>query len=245
MKKTYWIYGTHAVMAALNNPQRHCHRLCTLDNLGSSQYEKHLRVEQVDQRFFKNLFGDHAVHQGIALEVEPLPSLDIYEILDSVKEEPSVLFAMLDQVTDPHNVGAILRSAATFGIKALIVPEHSTPTLASPVLAKTASGALEHVPMIEIVNLNKTIEALKKNDFWIIGLDEEGQKTIAQEDLKGRYVLVIGAEGKGLRRLVCESCDLLLKLPTSPDFTTLNVSNAAAIAFYEFYRQNNSQPLKK
>lgn len=240
MKKTYWIYGTHAVIAALQNPQRKCHRLCVADNPASYQNDKNIKIEQVDHRFFKSLFGDQAVHQGIALEVDPLPSVDLYDLLDTIKGESPVLLAMLDQITDPHNVGAILRSAAAFGVKALIVPEHSTPSLTSPVLAKAASGAVEHIPMIETVNLSHLMEALKKEDFWIIGLDEGGQKTIDQEDLKGRYVLVIGAEGKGMRRLVTESCDLLVKLPTASDFTTLNASNAAAIAFYEFYRQNTS-----
>jgi 23S rRNA (guanosine2251-2'-O)-methyltransferase len=245
MKKTYWIYGIHAVTAALQNPRRQCHRLCVLHNPDSYQHYKHVKVEQVDHRFFKNLFGDQAVHQGIALEVESLPAVDLYEFLATLKGESPILLVMLDQITDPHNVGAILRSAAAFGVKALIVTEHSTPSLTSPVLSKAASGAADHVPIIEIVNLSHTIEILKKADFWIIGLDEAGQKTIDQEDLNGRYVIVIGAEGKGLRRLVAESCDLLLKLPTSADFTTLNASNAAAIAFYEFFRQNSTQPLKK
>jgi 23S rRNA (guanosine2251-2'-O)-methyltransferase len=240
MKKTYWLYGTHAVMAALQNPQRKTHRLCVLQNPEAYKPYTQLRVEQVDQRFFKSLFGDQAVHQGIALETEPLPPLDIYDLLDTLQGEEPVLLAMLDQVTDPHNMGAILRSAAAFNVRAVIVPEHATATLTSPVLAKTASGAVEHVPIIVVVNLNQAIETLKKEQFWVLGLDEAGKKTLDQESLKGRYVIALGAEGVGLRRLVTENCDLLLQLPTSSEFTTLNVSNAAAIAFYEFYRQNKS-----
>jgi 23S rRNA (guanosine2251-2'-O)-methyltransferase len=238
MKKTYWIYGLHAVFAALNNSCRQSHRLCVLHNPESYHHLKHVRVEQVDARFFKNLFGDQAVHQGIALEVEPLPALELYELLTGLKDKSPVLLALLDQLSDPHNIGAILRSAAALNVNAVIVPEHPTPPLTSPVLSKAASGAVDYVPIIEVINLNQAIETLKKEEFWVLGLDETGQRSIAQENLKGRYAFVIGAEGKGLRRLVAESCDILVKLPTSSAFTTLNVSNAAAIAFYEFYRQN-------
>lgn len=238
MKRTYWIYGTHAVESALENPRRHCHRLCVAKNPQAYQHLRHVKVEQVDAQFFQTLFGEQAVHQGIALEVDPLPQVALDDFLQQMKNTSPLLLAILDQVTDPHNMGAILRSAVAFGVQALIVPEKSSPSLISPVLAKAASGAIENVPIVQVVNLSQAITALKKESFWILGLDAEGTRPIYQDDLRGRYVIVLGAEGKGMRRLTAESCDILVRLPTSPTFTTLNVSNAAAVAFYEFYRQN-------
>jgi len=239
MKKTYWIYGTHAVETALANPKRQSHKLCLLKHQEKYAQYKQVKIELVDVGFFKKTFGDQAVHQGIALEVEPLSQPTLYEMLSSLKNVETALIAVLDQLTDPHNIGAILRSAAAFNVKALIVTQHATVSLQSAILSKAASGAVELVPIIEVTNLVQAFEILKKNEFWILGLSEQGKTSLNAEQLQGRYALVLGAEGKGMRRLTTESCDILVQLPTSQAFTTLNVSNAAAIAFYEFYRQNN------
>ncbi len=144
---------------------------------------------------------------------------------------------LLDQVTDPHNVGAILRSAAAFDVGAVIVTDRNAPQ-ESGVMAKAASGALEVVPLIAVTNLVQAIETLKKSGYWIAGLDGAARKAIHEAKLDNKTALVLGAEGAGLRRLTTEHCDFLVKLPISDKMESLNVSNAAAVAMYELYRRN-------
>jgi 23S rRNA (guanosine2251-2'-O)-methyltransferase len=174
-----------------------------------------------------------AVHQGLLAEADPLDAPDV----EDLASEGIVL--VLDQVTDPHNVGAILRSASAFGAAGLILTErHAAPE--SGVLAKAASGALDHLPMVRVVNLARAIEAVKQAGFWCLGLAGEGEMTLAEAKPTGRIALVLGAEGTGLRRLTREHCDQLLRLPTSGPVDQLNVSNAAAVALYELVRSRSA-----
>jgi len=175
-----------------------------------------------------------AVHQGIAILVAPLEEPSLEDVLARCGDNALVL--ALDQVTDPHNVGAILRSAAAFGAAGVIVTDRHAPA-DTGVLAKAASGALELVPLMRAVNLARTMEQLKEAGFWLYGLDERGDAPIGSLDLKGRACIVLGAEGEGLRRLTAEKCDRLVTIPTSAALAALNVSNAAAVALYEWARR--------
>jgi len=244
-----WIYGRHAVRAALTNPTRRCHRLVATAEttaeaqklLGETQARllPDFRTETLDRPRLEALLAKGAVHQGLALLAEPLPQAFLEDVLAELPPLPSsepAVVVVLDQVSDPHNVGAILRSAAAFGARAVVLPEHGTPP-ASAALAKAASGALEQVPLIRVTNLARALDQLKEAGFWSVGLEESGEKTLADLDLDGRIALVLGAEGEGLRRLTRERCDFLARLPTSGPIASLNVSNAAAIALYEVARR--------
>lgn len=193
-------------------------------------------VQIVDRAALERVLPAGAVHQGWAIEVEPLPETDVDDVLRAaaVTEGRSIVL-VLDQVTDPHNVGAILRSAAAFGASAVIVGEHGAPP-ATGALAKAASGALDTVPLVRVVNLARALDRLKEGGFWCCGLDETATASLASLDLGSRVALVLGSEGGGLRRLLRERCDYLARLPTRPTLPSLNVSNAAAVSLYELVR---------
>ena len=176
-----------------------------------------------------------APHQGLVAEVDPLEDVWLGDLLMQGADDRRPL-VVLDQVTDPHNVGAILRSAAAFGAAAVIVTDRHAPA-DTGVLAKSASGALEIVPLMRAVNLARTMEQLKEAGFWLYGLDERGDAPIGSLDLAGRVCIVLGAEGEGLRRLTAEKCDRLVTIPTNAALAALNVSNAAAVAAYEWARR--------
>ncbi len=222
-----WLYGKHAVLAAVANPNRVIHRVLvtknTLDALN------HNKKELVDPREIERLFPLGTVHQGIAAEVDNLRHVDISEIFDSK------LVVILDQVTDPHNVGAILRSCAAFGAGGVIVHDRHSPEEGA-VLAKSASGALETVPLVSVTNISSAMEELKEKGFWCVGLDGSAKTTLSKIPDYEKVALVLGAEGQGIRRLVMENCDLLAKVPINDSIESLNVSNAAAVALYELTR---------
>lgn len=244
-----WIYGRHAVAAALANPERRWRRLVAL--VGQESAARTLLagaavaarrdggsdpVRVLDRDGFAAILPPGAVHQGLALEVEPLAEPDFDEVLRqaALVSGRSILVA-LDQVADPHNLGAVLRSAAAFGACAVVIARHGAPPV-SGVLAKAASGALDQVPLVRVVNLARAFDRLKDAGFWICGLDETAPQPLAALDLGPRVALVLGSEGSGMRRLVRERCDHLARLPTLAAQPTLNVSNAAAVALYELVR---------
>lgn len=235
-----WIFGLHAVKTALENSKRTPLRILVLESS-----KKHLPfpctipIAVVSKKEIEAALPKGAKHQGIAVLLEAAPTLGLEDLLDTIPEEGDSVIVILDQVTDPHNVGAILRSAAAFSASALIVTEHNSASLEG-VVAKVAAGAMEQVPIITIVNLARTLETLQDKGFWCIGLDEAGDKTISEVDLSGKIALLCGSEGNGLRPLTKKVCDLLVQLPTNPSFPTLNVSNAAAVALYETVRQKSS-----
>ena len=231
-----YIYGLHAVKAALANPQRQCQRLWVTETVHESivplvKNLKSLKVEKVERDNLNNLVGANTLHQGIVLQAAPLNPPHLQDLLTSLPD--NVLILILDQITDPHNVGAIMRSAAAFGVQAVLQSDKQSPDPANSIIAKTASGAVEHVPLINVTNLSRTIKELRDHHFWCIGLDESGEQPLAKVELSGRLALIMGSEDKGMRRLTRENCDVLAKIPTNPKFPTLNVSNAAAIALYQ------------
>ena len=247
----YWLFGVHPVEAALRNPRRRPHRLLHtaeaaahhggLLQLAKARPQGAPRLEPVEREALARLLPPGAVHQGLALLAEPLPAVDIYEVCDGLADAAQAALLVLDQVTDPHNVGAILRSAAAFGARAVICTERHA-AAETGVLAKAASGALELVPLVAVTNLARAIETLKEAGIWCVGLAAEAEQTIAAANLTGKTAIVLGAEGSGLRRLTREHCDLLVHLPTTGPIAHLNVSNAAAVALYELARQRAQLP---
>jgi len=237
-----WLYGVHSVLAALGNPGRICRRLLmtrqVAENLKSrlAGLESGLRAEMVDKRDIETLLPAGAVHQGVAVLAEPLVEVSLEDICQNPSE--SSIVVVLDQATDPHNVGAVLRSAAAFGAAAVIMQDRHAPGTQGThmgTLAKAASGALESVPLVRVTNITRAMEGLKKARYWCIGLDAEAGESLAGAGLSGRTALILGSEGEGLRRLVRENCDRLLRIPIT-GMESLNLSNAAAIALYEASR---------
>jgi 23S rRNA (guanosine2251-2'-O)-methyltransferase len=228
-----WLWGTHAVRGALANPARKNKKL-----LISANAEPELRVlaakskvpvEAVDHHAIDRALPRDAVHQGVALLTAPLSEGDIHDAIEGVPEPRRLL--LLDQVTDPHNLGAILRSAAAFGACGVIVQDRNSPPEGG-VLAKAASGALELVPIVRVVNIARTLDELGELGFLRLAFADEAAEPIEQVDLARDVVLALGAEGEGLRRLTREKCDIAVRLPTQPKMPSLNVSNAAAVALY-------------
>jgi 23S rRNA (guanosine2251-2'-O)-methyltransferase len=229
---TVWLFGRHAVFAALANPARDFRKLCVTQNSAEHlpSLPAGLQPQIMDIQDLNRLLPREAVHQGIALEVMPLDDGDLDILMQTGR--PVLL---LDQVTDPHNIGAILRSAAAFDAAGIVVTKHNAPE-ETGTLAKSASGALEIVPIVRVANLVQAMEQLKAGGYWVAGMDGKASQTLAEAKLEPKTALVMGAEGSGLRRLTEEKCDLLVKLPISEKMESLNVSNAAAIALYELNR---------
>jgi 23S rRNA (guanosine2251-2'-O)-methyltransferase len=221
------LWGKHAVAAALDNPARKVLKAwATRDATGFMQFPKEVAVTLADVADLGRLVPHDAPHQGVVIEVEPLEDVWLDGILNQANERAALL--VLDQVTDPHNVGAILRSAAAFGAVGIVTQDrHSPPE--SGVVAKAASGALERVPWARVVNLAR---ALGEAGFWRIGLTGDAETELREALGPPRVALVLGAEGAGLRPNTREHCDALARLPISDAVESLNVSNAAAVALY-------------
>jgi len=227
-----WLYGYHAVLAALANPQRQKHRLVVTSKtfLETSNF---IKPEIMDRSKFDQFLPTGVVHQGIALLTSPLPQISLKNLLNHTSKN-SVIIA-LDQANDPRNIGAVLRSASAFQTDAVIIPERYSPQ-ATSVLAKSASGALEKTPLIRVTNLARTLEQLKQVGYWCAGLVPDAKQTLAEAKLTGKIVLVLGSEGKGIRRLTRDRCDYLLRIPIDREMESLNISAAAAISLYELNR---------
>jgi 23S rRNA (guanosine2251-2'-O)-methyltransferase len=223
------LYGWHTVKAALENPARRIRRLLATDNalrrLADDGVSLPLKPELVRPDVIDARLGPDAVHQGLLAEADPLHAPSITELA------PKGIAVVLDQITDPHNVGAILRSAAAFAVKAIVTTARHSPE-ATGVLAKSASGALELVPLVTVQNLARGMEELRQRGFLLVGLDSGGDSDLADLALRAPLALVFGAEGKGLRQLTRATCDRVARIDLPGEIKSLNVSNAAALGLY-------------
>ncbi len=230
---TVRLFGLHAVEAALANPARTIRRLLATENaerrLADAIAARRITSERARPHDLDRLLGSDAVHQGVMIEAEPLADPDLEALARRAAEGGPLV--VLDHVTDPHNAGAVLRSAAVFGAAGLIMTRRHSPPL-DGVLAKAASGALDLVPALLVQNLARTLLDLKAQGFTVIGLDDEAAGALEEEPFQGKCAIVLGAEGKGLRELTAETCDRLVHITTGGAITSLNVSNAAAIALH-------------
>ena len=223
------MYGWHTVTAALRNPARHLRKLLATENaarrLADEAIVPSVHIEVVRPSAIAERLLPDAVHQGLYLETDPLPS-------PAVEELPRRgIVLVLDQITDPHNVGAIFRSAAAFAAAAIVTTQRHSPD-ATGALAKAASGALENVPLVSVQNLARGLAALKQNGFLVVGLDGGGDADLAALALRAPLALVLGAEGKGLRQLTKETCDHVARIDLPGAIKSLNVSNAAAVSLH-------------
>jgi 23S rRNA (guanosine2251-2'-O)-methyltransferase len=228
------LFGIHPVEAALANSARIITKVMATENaearLADALAKRGVSVERTTPRDLDRLLGPDTVHQGVMLQTELLDEPDLDDVAERAIHGGGPVL-VLDQVTDPHNVGAVLRSAAVFGAAAVIMTRRNSPPL-NGTLAKSASGALELVPLLLVTNLSRTLESLRESGFTIIALDGEADTLLEDEPLTGAVALVMGSEGKGLRELTRTKSDRMVKIATGGSLNSLNVSNAAAIALH-------------
>ena len=232
------IYGRHAVCAALENPERKIVRvMCLKENFNELKNKiSENKLVIVEKKELEKMLPREAVHQGMVAISEMLPSVSLEEVCEEARFKSACHVLILDQVTDPQNVGAIIRSCAAFDTLALIVQDKNSPQ-ESGALLKAAAGNFELVKVCRVTNLSRAIEKLKKEGFWAVGMDGYAQGDVASLPKDSKLAVIMGSEGSGMRRLVEESCDLTVRLPMNPKVESLNVSTAAAIVLYEINRK--------
>lgn len=235
------LYGMHAVCAAIRNPERRIRAIYAVEpddpallealNAAFEEGIERPRVTRVEKETLHKSVPREAVHQNIGCDCTALDEVYLHDIVAGIEAKGRGVIVMLDQVTDPHNIGAILRSAAAFGADAVICQSRNAPEM-NALIAKTACGGAEIVPIITETNLARAIETLQKEGFFALALDERGRMSLSDAPDYEKTLIVFGAEGAGLRPLIRDKCDLLIRLPTESSFSSLNVSNAAAITLY-------------
>lgn len=237
-KNQVTIYGRHAVMSALANPQRKILKVfCLRENLNEIKGKiADNKIVVAERRELDKMLPADAVHQGFAAISEMLAGISIEEICSLAAEEENCRLLVLDQVTDPQNIGAIIRSCAAFGSMALVVQDKNSPQESGAML-KAAAGTFENMPVCRVTNLSRALDQLKKSGFWVVGMDGYAKTNIDKLDKGGRLAVVMGSEGKGMRRLIEESCDITVRLPIAENVESLNVSTAAAIVLYELSKE--------
>lgn len=244
--KSIWLYGKHPTMNALLNKRRNIEQIVITKNnqieLNQFLADKQIKINKnliriADNNFISSLLAKNSLHQGFALKSSPLETISDKEFLSGLNKFdknnlPPIL--ILDQLTDPHNIGAIIRSAIAFDVKNIIITKHNFPQ-ESAIISKSSSGTVELVNLIEAVNLNNLLTNLKNIGYWCIGLDGAAKSNIKEVKDYKNLVLIIGSEGCGIRQLVKKNCDLLVKIPIIYEVESLNASNAAAITLYELF----------
>lgn len=232
------LYGRHAVIAALKNPNRQISKvLVTKENADELKgLANPVLIHTVDRKEIDRVSPSDAVHQGFAAYVKELDNVEIEDVIAMAEEKDNCHVLILDQVTDPQNVGAIIRSCVAFDALALIMQDKNSPD-ENGAMAKASVGTIELLPICRVTNLSRAIQQLQSAGFWAIGMDGLAETTIDKMNKAGKNAIVMGSEGKGMRRLVEETCDMTVKLPTSDKVESLNVSTAAAIALYELNKK--------
>ncbi len=232
----YWVWGKHSVEAILKEKKREVLDLYLTQKVAgmwtAGSLPKH---EIVEIKELTNILGEEAVHQGVAAKIKPYNEA-CWE--DFIEVSGTQCWVALDQVTDPHNVGAILRSAAVFGIRGMLLPKNNAPQ-ETGIMAKAASGSIDLVPRCYVTNLKRTIEDFKKAGFWVVGLAEEGSTMLTDFEWPEKTLFIMGSEGRGLRTLIKEACDYILSISSTGNFSALNVSNASAVCFYAWKASRN------
>ena len=233
-KNSLILYGRHAVLSALKNSRRKITKvLSTKENADEiRRVAPNIPLQIVERKEIDKLLPPEAVHQGFALCCSELPPVALEDIITMSEKENNCNVLILDQVTDPQNIGAIIRSAVAFNTLALIVQDKNSPTETGS-MAKASAGMIEFLPICRVTNLSRAIEQLKNAGFWTIGMDGYAQATVDKLKKGGKNAIIMGSEGKGMRRLVEENCDITVKLPMNERVESLNVSTAAAIMLYE------------
>lgn len=238
-KSVSLIYGRHPVLAVVANQERDIIKIfCTKDNydelkVACNQAGRNLGlINTVDKKEIDRLLPREAVHQGFAVQAHELQEYSIEDICGLADGQENCRVLILDQVTDPQNIGAIIRSCVAFNALALIMQDKNAPS-ESGSMAKASAGMIEHLPICRVTNLSRAVDQLKNAGFWTIGMDGEAETTLSELKKGGKNAIIMGSEGKGMRRLVEESCDIVVRLPISDKVESLNVSTAAAIALYE------------
>ena len=247
MKKTsFLIAGKHAVTEALKNPKRKVLNLFLTEDSKKTLHKENQNSNLIKgiKLFYKSkkeldrlCSKEQISHQGLIAEIEHLEQLSLKEYLASIENKNNATFVVLEDVTDPRNIGSIIRSAASFNIDALIVKERTFPS-ESKLLYKSASGCVEHINIFEVSNINTTIRYLKKNNFWVSGFDKNGDKNFIEHDWKGKNVILFGSEGYGLKYQTLKNSDFILKIQINSKIESLNISNSASIVFHHINSLN-------
>lgn len=232
--KSFWIGGYHSVVAAINNPKRVVEKVVTSNEKIYEKIKKYIQNRKnfnlVEKNFIDNLFKNYDLsHQGVAAKLQKIDNLDIKNHYNTDRN-----YVILDGISDPRNIGSIIRSCAVFGVDGVILKKNSF-DVCSPFFYKTASGGVEFIKIFYVSNLNSITQLLKKKDFWVYGFSEKSEKLINNEKFSKKNIFIFGSEEKGISRLLIQNCDNLLKFKTNKNFNTLNVSNAvtAALSIYQ------------
>ena len=239
-KSTFLIAGKHAVTEALKNPNRKVHKVLLTEDSKKTLYKenqnsnilKDIKIFYKTKKELDRLCAKEEIsHQGLIAEIEHLQNISLKEYLFSRQDQKDTILVALEDVTDPRNIGSIIRSAASFNIDGIIVKERSFPS-ESKYLYKSASGCIEHINIFEVSNISTTLKYLKTKNFWICGFDKDGKKDFSENDWNGKHVLLFGSEGYGLRYQTLKNSDFLLKIKINNKIESLNISNSAAVVFH-------------